>query len=84
MSMGAVSKPLSWSGKRWLVLGLVLLCILLSIQYTLKTSGAPDRSAFNRWLRQLRVMGQEDIWHDFNYPNPPIMALFLKGLAALP
>jgi alpha-1,2-mannosyltransferase len=61
----------------------------VSIQYTIKTldlrAGKQDRSAILRWREQLlRLDGGENIYAQFNYPNPPIMALLLRPLADLP
>jgi alpha-1,2-mannosyltransferase len=70
------------SPQRWFVLGLLLLFIALSIQYTIKV--LEHRSAFIRWREQLLALDSgEDIYHKYVYPNPPIMALILKPLAEI-
>src|SRR5207237_995187 len=42
------------------------------------------RSGFLRWREQLHHLFEENIYHLYNYPNPPIMAILLKPLAELP
>jgi hypothetical protein len=56
----------------------------VSVSYSLKA--LHNRSAFDRW-RQMVVLGVEsgeDISAQFNYPNPPIMAILLYPLAKMP
>jgi hypothetical protein len=74
------------SRQQWFVLGLLLLLIGLSVQYTVKTLDpqSPYRSAFNRWrVPLLELDSGADIYREHNYPNPPIMALLLYPLAQL-
>lgn len=67
------------SAQRWFVIGLVVLFIALSGQYTIKV--LQHRSAYMRWREQLLALdGGENIYDRYNYPNPPIMALVLKPL----
>jgi alpha-1,2-mannosyltransferase len=62
----------------------VLLCffIALNVQYVIKASA--NRSAIARWRNQIQHVEDEDIYLKYNYPNPPIMALLLEPIAALP
>jgi hypothetical protein len=70
------------SAQRWFVIGLVVLFIALSVQYTIKV--LEHRSAFGRWQPQLKALDNgDDIYKEFVYPNPPIMALVLKPLAEI-
>jgi hypothetical protein len=66
----------------WLIVGLLLFFFLLSIQYSYKA--VAGRSAFVRWRSQIEQLDDVDIYQQFNYPNPPIMALLLEGLMRLP
>jgi alpha-1,2-mannosyltransferase len=69
-------------GQRWFVLGLLVLLLALSFQYSLKALS--NRSAILRWREQLHHLADEDIYQRYTYPNPPIMALLLSPLAELP
>jgi hypothetical protein len=70
------------SAQRWFVLGLLVLFVALSAQYTIKV--LDHRSAFERWREQLLALDNgDDIYKHFVYPNPPIMALILKPLAEI-
>src|SRR5207237_462902 len=40
--------------------------------------------AFHRWQPQIRQMDEKDIAREFNYPNPPVMAVVLEPLALMP
>jgi hypothetical protein len=67
------------SPQRWFVVGLLVLFVALSAQYTVKV--LEHRSAYMRWREQLLALdGGENIYDRYNYPNPPIMALVLKPL----
>jgi hypothetical protein len=62
---------------------LLLLFVGVSVHYSVKA--LQHRSAFVRWQSQILAMDAgEDIAKKFNYPNPPIMAVLLLPLAALP
>src|SRR5262245_5534797 len=75
----AAAQPRTWP-QRWFVLGLLLLFVALSAQYTAKALA--NRSAFERWRPQLDGLDRgENIYDVYVYPNPPIMALLLKPLA---
>jgi hypothetical protein len=70
-------------------IGLAVLIVAVSVQYTFKVSdfrdGEQNRSAILRWRNQLlQIDSGENIYARFNYPNPPIMALMLRPLADLP
>jgi hypothetical protein len=68
------------SPQRWFVIGLLVLFIGLSAQYTAKVLA--NRSAFMRWREQLMFLNDgEKLYERYVYPNPPIMALMLKPLA---
>ncbi len=65
------------------VAALLLLFGAVSVQYSLKV--VHQRSAFTRWQPQLQAMDDgADIAKQFNYPNPPVMAVVLLPLAWLP
>ncbi len=72
--------------QRWFLVALVLLFVGVGVQYTIKISGGNDhRSAFLRWRGQILDLDHGvRIYDEHNYPNPPIMALMLWPLAALP
>jgi hypothetical protein len=75
--------------QRGFLIALLALVFAVSVQYTLKVfdlrDGRQDRSAILRWRDQLQHLdGGENIYQRFNYPNPPIMAILLRPLAALP
>lgn len=74
---------------RQFAIGLAILIVAVSIQYTFKVidfrDGEQNRSAILRWRNQLlQIDSGENIYARFNYPNPPIMALMLRPLADLP
>jgi alpha-1,2-mannosyltransferase len=76
-----------WLQQRWFVLGLSLIFVLLSVQYSGKVldSHRSNRSAFLRWRDQiLELQDGVNIWEKYNYPNPPIMVLILEPLVQLP
>lgn len=74
-----------FSWQRWFVIGLVLLALVLSIQYSVKAgSSKSNRSAILRWRDQIHHLASEDIYQRYAYPNPPIMALILEPIAHLP
>ena len=78
---------LLWLQQRWFVLGLSLIFVLLSVQYSGKVldSHRSNRSAFLRWRDQiLELQDGVNIWEKYNYPNPPIMVLILEPLVQLP
>jgi hypothetical protein len=76
-------EPLSAARQRLFVLLLLLLFAAVSVQYTYKA--LHERSAFQRWRDQILLLDDgEMIYQRFAYPNPPIMALILKPLVALP
>jgi hypothetical protein len=77
--------PASWSesssARRLFLAGLVLLFVVLALRYAPKA--LDDRSAFARWRSQLEKLGKVDISKEFNYPNPPVMAVLLEPLARM-
>jgi hypothetical protein len=69
--------------RRWVLLGVAVVLLIVGVQYTLKASD--DRSAFVRWKDQLRDLAAGvDVYDQHNYPNPPIMGLILYPLSLLP
>jgi alpha-1,2-mannosyltransferase len=84
MSMDALAKPSDAVRQRWFVAALLILFATLSIQYSFKV--AAHQSAIVRWMKQLQQWDDsgEDIFRQFNYPNPPIMAMILSPLVHLP
>ena len=51
----------------------------------LSRDGTYTRSAILRWRPQLEALNRgEDIYRNYQYPNPPIMALILRPMLALP
>src|SRR5438128_2287897 len=79
----ALAKPtFARLGRRqWFVLGLLLFFVGLSVQYSYKiTHGG---SAIQRWRSQILQIEDVDIYNRFTYPNPPMMAILLEGLAEM-
>jgi alpha-1,2-mannosyltransferase len=76
----------SWVTTRSVLIGLTLFCVAFFFLYGAKIGSTRNtRSAFQRWHPMLRELDDGvDIWEKHLYPNPPIMALILKPLAALP
>jgi hypothetical protein len=74
------------SRRRWFFVGLLLLFIFLSVQYSLKVRKHGEASsAFNRWRRQvLALEAGEDAYHLYQYPNPPMMGLLLLPYYKVP
>ena len=74
------------AGRRWFLLGLLALLLLLNVQVLFKVQFSSEtRSAIARWLPQIEELSDgKDIWRRHNYPNPPIMALILMPLTLLP
>jgi hypothetical protein len=65
------------------IAALLLLFAGVSVHYSVKA--IQHRSAFVRWQNQVLAMDEgADITKQFNYPNPPIMAVLLLPLAWLP
>src|SRR4051794_20531865 len=67
---------------RWFLAALVLLFLALSVRYSIKALGGGG--AFDRWRPNIQEMDEKDISREFNYPNPPVMAVILEPLALLP
>jgi hypothetical protein len=69
-------------GQRLFVFALALVFVYVSIQYIVKVS--KSKSAINRWAPQIQqIEVGEDINRQYNYPNPPIMALILWPFSEL-
>jgi hypothetical protein len=83
MGTGTLADFPALARSRWLLLGLLLLFGLLSVQYGFKVEDE-HRSAILRWRPQIQQIYDVNIYQRFAYPNPPIMALLLKPLVALP
>jgi hypothetical protein len=72
--------------QRWFFVGLLLLFVVISAQYTAKVWDEQNhqRSAFLRWRSQILELNDGvNIWQKHNYPNPPIMVMLLKILVPL-
>jgi alpha-1,2-mannosyltransferase len=82
MAPGTAARTFFHSPQRVFVLGIAVLFIGLSIQYSHKADD--NRSAFVRWRPQVLEVADADIYQRYDYPNPPIMALVLLPLAYLP
>jgi alpha-1,2-mannosyltransferase len=68
--------------QRVFLAGLLLLFLGVSVQYSFKV--AKGKSAFIRWAGLISSMeAGEDVHKNYNYPNPPIMALLLAPVAEL-
>lgn len=66
-----------------LAAALLLFFAGVSVHYSVKAFH--NRSAFVRWQSQVLALDEGvDIARQFNYPNPPIMAVLLLPLAELP
>jgi hypothetical protein len=83
MGTGRLTDLPALSRQRWLVTGLLLLFVLVSVQYSIKVEDE-HRSAILRWRPQIQQIDDVNIYQRFAYPNPPIMALLLKPLVELP
>src|SRR4051812_29075878 len=71
-----------WTPQRLFVAALLLFFAAVSVQYSAKA--AKGRAAINRWAPQIQQMeAGEDIHRQYNYPNPPIMALLLWPVSEL-
>jgi hypothetical protein len=83
MSMATFPRSSEAVRQRWFVALLLTLFVALSVQYTFKV--LTHDTAIVRWLDQLKKWDQgEDIFEQFNYPNPPIMAMILEPFVHLP
>jgi alpha-1,2-mannosyltransferase len=70
--------------QRAFLAGLLLLFVGVSVQYSFKVLKNPHRSAINRWAPLIQSMeAGEDIHKNYNYPNPPIMAVLLWPVSEL-
>jgi hypothetical protein len=73
----------------WFPVAMGAVLVAVSVQYTVKVTqpsrdGTLTRSAILRWLLQLRDFeGGKDIYHAYNFPNPPIMAILLTPVVEL-
>ena len=67
------------TGQGWFIVALLLVFVVLGVQYTFKA--LQNRSAFLRWREDIRHI--ESGTADYRLPNPPIMALLLRPLAAI-
>jgi hypothetical protein len=72
----------STRAQRLFFAALLLVFIVVGIQYAIKVT--KGRSAINRWAPQIQqIEAGEDINRNYNYPNPPIMALILWPISEL-
>jgi hypothetical protein len=82
-----VSPPSAASTRRWwFILGLILIFVAISGQYTSKILRKGEgSSAFNRWRPQvLAMVAGEDSYVTSSYPNPPMMAVLLLPYYLVP
>jgi alpha-1,2-mannosyltransferase len=71
------------TSKRLLLAALTLLLLFVGGQYAAKSG--ENRSAFNRWRGQVQeLVGGQDVYKKYAYPNAPIMGLMLYPLSLLP
>jgi alpha-1,2-mannosyltransferase len=72
----------STPAQRLFFAALLALFVVVSIQYHNKVE--KGKSAINRWAPQIQqIESGEDINRNYNYPNPPIMALILWPISEL-
>lgn len=68
--------------RQWILGGLALFVLGLSIQYGIKASERGGRSAFLRWRPQLMdFKNGVNVYEEHLYPNPPIQAMILLPIA---
>jgi hypothetical protein len=82
MTLATLQRHVAAIPQRWLVAGLLLAFLGLSVQYGLKANA--HRSAIIRWTPQLQELDDQDIYERHGYPNPPMMAILLQPLVKLP
>jgi hypothetical protein len=72
------------AGRLWFIVTLLGFFAAVSLHYSVKA--VQHRGAFDRWREQVltHVEAGEEAGQAYNYPNPPIMALFLYPLAKIP
>src|SRR5687767_8836746 len=72
----------STPSQRLFFAALLIVFVVVSIQYTNKVT--KGKSAINRWAPQIQqIEAGEDIKKNYNYPNPPSMALILWPISEL-
>lgn len=71
-------------GNGWIIAGLCVIFAVINVQhfFKIRDSERPSsQTAFLRWTPQVRDLDNGvDIWHKYNWPNTPIMAMILKPL----
>lgn len=91
--MLAIRSALRLPSINWRVLFVAALAVLVAVtaartaMKALKPgrTGEQSRTAFLRWRPQILALESgADVYREFNYPNPPVMALILAPLAELP
>lgn len=76
--------------QRLFTLSVMVLLVVVGSQHTLKVTqtsrlNTQTKSALLRWLPQVEdASAGRNIWADYNFPNPPIVAMLLAPLAGLP
>jgi hypothetical protein len=80
-----------WVTRHWLLLALLGVFVAVSVPYVARATrpverdGSLTRSAILRWMPQVQGLRDgKDPYLLYNYPNPPVMALFLLPLTELP
>lgn len=85
MGAGSLSAPVPANQERWFLVALLAVFVAFSVQYTAKITKSESASAIQRWRDQILSLDDgENPYKQFNYPNPPIMALILKPIVSLP
>ena len=80
MSTATVPRTSAFTWQRWFIVGVCLVFLAIGVKYSIKATGSGDRnnrSAFLRWRSQLQHLDSEDIYLQYNFPYPPIMAMLL-------
>ena len=76
--------------RRAFLFGIAFLCLFTAVKYYAKAEkpsrlGDQTRTAFLRWRPQVLALDDgRNIYDEFRYPNPPIMALILRPFMELP
>ena len=84
MSNPFLTPALEVRGRRWFIVALLLVYVGVSVSYGIKA--VHSRSAILRWQQQIlrAVDNGVDISEQYQYPNPPVMAVLLYPLVKLP
>lgn len=83
MVADVIDRALPSTRQRLFILAVFLPIAALSVQYTIK-AGQHGKGALDRWREQIKELEEVDIYKQFAYPNPPIMAMILEPFVLLP